>query len=294
MCRLALASAALIAAATGPAFAQTLPTIVTPPPMPVERDAQGCWASPGPNPATGVTPAFGMDERMDYWVRVSGKDWHFADKAPVSIRVRAVDIPNPAYGQERTAEMTIEARGFLDKRGRSGVAFPLAGPGYNFTVWSVLSLYRQGETTPFAVVDNSYGLAARSIRPCLMELAGDDRGSGKPVVTKVALRNPGTAILTDDDYPAAALRAEEQGRTSVRLTVSAHGLVSDCTVTASSGSAILDSTTCSILPRRLRLSPALDEAGQPTQGTLVTSITWRIPGSAPPAPAAPLPQPIRQ
>lgn len=55
-----------------------------------------------------------------------------------------------------------------------------------------------------------------------------------------------------DDYPARALREEAQGTVRFRLTVLPNGRVGTCTITASSGSAVLDTATCRILTSRLR------------------------------------------
>ena len=80
-----------------------------------------------------------------------------------------------------------------------------------------------------------------------------------------------------DDYPASALRGYEQGVTGVRLTVSPEGRVSDCMVTASSGSSALDQATCRILRSRARYRPARDNGGAPTAGIDVGRIRWTLP-----------------
>ena len=86
-----------------------------------------------------------------------------------------------------------------------------------------------------------------------------------------------SSYVTRDDYPAAALRGNEEGVTGVRLTVGADGRVSDCSVTASSGSSALDQATCRILRSRARYAPALDAAGQPASGTDNARIRWTLP-----------------
>jgi TonB family protein len=85
------------------------------------------------------------------------------------------------------------------------------------------------------------------------------------------------SYFSDDDYPAVALRAEEEGTVSFRLTIDADGRVADCQVTASSGSAALDSATCRILRSRARYSPARDARGRPTIGSDAARVTWRLP-----------------
>ena len=64
--------------------------------------------------------------------------------------------------------------------------------------------------------------------------------------------------FSNDDYPEAALRSEEQGTVRASLQVGANGRVTGCTVTQSSGSSALDRATCSIIRSRARYSPATD------------------------------------
>ena len=84
-------------------------------------------------------------------------------------------------------------------------------------------------------------------------------------------------LFSTDDYPQRALSAEEQGTTAVSLTIGPNGRVSGCNVTSSSGSSSLDSTTCSILTRRARFTPAKDQNGQPISDTTSARIRWQLP-----------------
>jgi len=88
---------------------------------------------------------------------------------------------------------------------------------------------------------------------------------------------PPGSLVTANDYPAAAIRAEAEGRVEVRLFVSPAGRVQRCAVLASSGSALLDETTCRLLQERARFTPARNERGRRAAGTVTTAITWRIP-----------------
>jgi protein TonB len=88
------------------------------------------------------------------------------------------------------------------------------------------------------------------------------------------IQNPGA--ITNDDYPAAALRAEAQGTTRITLQVGANGRATGCSVTGSSGNSSLDSTACSLAQRRFRFSPATQN-GQPVAGSASTSIRWVLP-----------------
>lgn len=86
-----------------------------------------------------------------------------------------------------------------------------------------------------------------------------------------------TSLVSDEDYPAAAVRAGEEGTTGFRLDVSPNGRVTNCTVTSSSGSSALDSATCRIIRSRARFTPATDSAGNPTTDTVIDRITWKLP-----------------
>lgn len=95
--------------------------------------------------------------------------------------------------------------------------------------------------------------------------------------------NPG-AWVTSEDYPSAALRDEITGVTRFSLIVGADGRASQCDVTESSGSTVLDTATCRLILRRARFNPALDEAGSPTAGYFSNAVRWVIPLDLPPEP----------
>jgi protein TonB len=83
--------------------------------------------------------------------------------------------------------------------------------------------------------------------------------------------------VTQNDYPSRALREEQQGITTVRLSVDASGKVTGCAVTGSSGSGLLDDTTCKKMQQRAKFEPATDGEGKPTSGTYTQSVKWEIP-----------------
>lgn len=91
-----------------------------------------------------------------------------------------------------------------------------------------------------------------------------------------------TGLFSDQDYPAAAVAAREQGPVGFTLDVGANGRVTACTVTQSSGSASLDQTTCALLSSRARFSPATDASGSPVPDSMAGRISWKLP----PAPAS--------
>lgn len=84
------------------------------------------------------------------------------------------------------------------------------------------------------------------------------------------------AARIQENYPARALREEIEGTVGVRVTVTADGRATGCSVTASSGSDILDAAACAGMERYARFEPALDDAGNPTSGSYSTRITYRL------------------
>ena len=85
------------------------------------------------------------------------------------------------------------------------------------------------------------------------------------------------ALISKDDYPAALLGTGAHGRTMVRLDVAPNGRVSRCSITQSSGTALLDAATCRLLSSRSRFTPAHDSNGMPVAGAYVGAIDWPAP-----------------
>lgn len=81
-------------------------------------------------------------------------------------------------------------------------------------------------------------------------------------------------LFRGDDYPQSALRADEQGSVTARLTVGPNGRVLNCQVTSSSRSRALDRATCQILQSRARFTPARNNRGKPTTDTVAQRIRW--------------------
>ena len=79
------------------------------------------------------------------------------------------------------------------------------------------------------------------------------------------------------DYPSSALRREEQGTVTMRITVGANGRVEACSVTGSSGSSALDDAACRGMQRYARYNPALNDAGNPISSTTTQAIRYVLP-----------------
>lgn len=97
-------------------------------------------------------------------------------------------------------------------------------------------------------------------------------------------RAPLQNFVTAEDIPQGIDRTAARA-VGVSLTIGADGRVTECRVTASSGNATLDATTCRLLRSRSRFTPARDAAGVATAGTTTGSIDWPATLSATPAAA---------
>lgn len=89
--------------------------------------------------------------------------------------------------------------------------------------------------------------------------------------------------IKDSDYPREALRAGISGTVHLRFTVGVKGRVTDCAVTQSSGSALLDATTCRLIIARFRYEPSRDAQGRPVPDVVTGEHEWET-WSSPPEP----------
>lgn len=80
--------------------------------------------------------------------------------------------------------------------------------------------------------------------------------------------------ISSADYPRAAVEAGLGGRLVARYTVGANGRVVQCDIVESSGSAILDNTTCTLVVKRFRYRPARDAAGKPVTDSIYEDHNW--------------------
>ena len=108
---------------------------------------------------------------------------------------------------------------------------------------------------------------------------GSGSGSGGGGLAARAERIAGR--LLDSDYPRAVRRAGIEGIVYVRFTVRPDGGVGACAVTRSSGSKMLDETTCRLIQRRFRYRPARDAQGRPIADEVSNFYEWRL-GPRPP------------
>jgi protein TonB len=86
-----------------------------------------------------------------------------------------------------------------------------------------------------------------------------------------------SGIITSNDYPTSALRAQAEGTSILRHLVGTDGRVLRCEVIGSSGNYALDSTACSLIQRRFRYRPARNGAGVPVEQWRIHRQVWSLP-----------------
>ena len=84
------------------------------------------------------------------------------------------------------------------------------------------------------------------------------------------------ASRISNNYPSRAVRQEIEGNVGVSVQIGPDGRVTACSVSASSGSDILDEAACDGMQRYARYNAALDDAGNPTSGRDSMTIVYRL------------------
>ena len=116
--------------------------------------------------------------------------------------------------------------------------------------------------------------------PTVAQAQDDD----EPIPIAKPIGNPGSWI-PQDGYPPAARATGEQGRVSFTLSIDDSGRVTDCKVTKSSESPLLDETTCNFMSANGRFEVARNKKNKPTPSKWSSSMMWKL-ETPPPPPVA--------
>lgn len=84
-----------------------------------------------------------------------------------------------------------------------------------------------------------------------------------------------------DAYPPTAKAAGAEGRTVFSVNVDAKGRVTSCNILQSSGTPLLDSTTCALVVTNGHFNPAVDASGKPVQGVWKSAMRWQLSAPVP-------------
>lgn len=96
-----------------------------------------------------------------------------------------------------------------------------------------------------------------------------------PATSPPRLLNTADGLIQRADYPPLAMIDDVQGATGFVVDVDASGRPQRCAVAQSSGSALLDQTTCRLLLRRARFAPAV-RGGEAVPGQYRSRVQWRL------------------
>lgn len=102
--------------------------------------------------------------------------------------------------------------------------------------------------------------------------AGDGDGGGG-FETPPRLRR---GRLKDSDYPTGLGEGGISGTVTVRYLVIETGRVQTCEIIKSSGSPLLDETTCRLIRERFRFEPSRDAAGHPIAAYMRENHSWSV------------------
>ncbi|MEO7365011.1 MAG: energy transducer TonB [Sphingomicrobium sp.] len=156
----------------------------------------------------------------------------------------------------------------LNLDGEQSVNLRLAG-GINVKVGG--AIYRRFELGPMSG-------AWKQLDDCLERLRETWNIGGENLASSAQPINPLGQLFKDDDYPMRAVREGQSGTTDVILLIDESGTVKDCTLTSTSGVALLDSRTCSTILSRSKFAPATFKDGKPAKSANQRRIAWRLAG----------------
>lgn len=101
-----------------------------------------------------------------------------------------------------------------------------------------------------------------------------------PATAPIPIDGP-AAWFPQSAFPAAARRADQEGRVAFKLAIDAQGGVVGCTITTSSGSEALDAGTCDLAHTNGHFKPALDGRGKAVPGNWTGAVRWELEKQAP-------------
>jgi TonB family protein len=89
--------------------------------------------------------------------------------------------------------------------------------------------------------------------------------------------------FSERDYPFEAMKKGTEGSVRFDVDVGADGNPTACRVVKSSGSPLLDQTTCDVVRARAHFKPAVDKDGKPVNGHYSNVAIWVMPKVPPSA-----------
>lgn len=132
-----------------------------------------------------------------------------------------------------------------------------------------------GDDGIFRLAPAEIGKAFGVLQNCQNELLADwgvDKDALSRIVTPAKLKS---GAITNNDYPASALRQSQSGITVTLVTISERGVITECRIIQTSAVSDLDKATCSLMKERFKFDPALDKDGKPVPSWQTRAVRWQ-------------------
>lgn len=81
-----------------------------------------------------------------------------------------------------------------------------------------------------------------------------------------------------ENYPSRAIREGLSGAVGVSIAVGINGRATDCSISSTSGAAVLDEAACKGMLRYSRFTPATGNDGRPIEGSFSTTVNYSLSG----------------
>ena len=83
-------------------------------------------------------------------------------------------------------------------------------------------------------------------------------------------------VFRPSNYPTSSIRNASSGIVVIAFQITLDGNASNCRVVGSSGDRDLDRTTCELLSKRAKFTPAIGPDNKPAESGAVEAITWIV------------------
>jgi hypothetical protein len=117
------------------------------------------------------------------------------------------------------------------------------------------------------------------LRRCTTDLV---RSWGYDPAVIASLKSPSSPVgspgkwLSSNDYPDKMLAKFQNALIQFRLDIDEAGAVNGCSILSQAGESDFAETTCKLLSKRARFSPALDADGKATRSYYISSVRWTV------------------
>lgn len=214
------------------------------------------------------------------WALITGLSVHFVPRVEAALKVFNLDpiVPPPAPKPVPVRQAKRKPTGAAAPPHKRADPTPVVAPE-PIVVQPPLPPPINAAPAAAHGADNAAG-AAETGRGTGAGGAGDGRGSGAAGDGTGSGGTPAEWVSGNidgyRDYPRAAREAGIGGALITRYVIDSRGRVIQCAIVESSGSELLDATTCRLVIARFRFAPARDASGQPVEDVQLDHHRWGV------------------